>query len=117
VQQVDQRLSARAQWRELSRFYESLQQLDLTLSDYQLRQAELYINHGDASLGYELLRQLTSDPGVAAQATALLENTDISSGAAQRAEPHQRRDTDSVALGSLGSHYHLPLRLNDTLTV
>src|SRR5690606_17413549 len=39
------------------------------------------------------------------------------SGAAQRAEPHQRRDTDSVALGSLGSHYHLPLRLNDTLTV
>lgn len=115
VAEVDQSLASNGRWQELTRFYETLQQLDLTQPRYRLRQAELYLQQGDSYYGYELLERLASDPAVGAQATAMLEG-----GAAPAAprEPEPRQaSTDRIDLEAIGSHFHLPLRLNNRLDV
>lgn len=107
VQDVDQLLSRQTRWRDLLEFYETLELLDLTQPELQLRQAELYLARGEPEYGRALLRRLTAQPAVAARAQALLD------GAQPAAQPQQPAAKDAIALRMHGSHYHLPLRLND----
>jgi len=115
VQEVDQRLTDEHQWRPLIRFYETLQQLDLTRPEYQLRQAELYLERGESHYGYELLERLSANPAVAARVEALLQGTDPGTRATETAQ--RRTDSEALPLQSVGSHYHLPLRINNSLDV
>lgn len=115
VEQVDQDLSSNGRWQELTRFYETLQQLDLTRPRYRLRQAELYLQQGESYYGYELLERLANHPAVGAQASAMLED---GAPPVARREPEPRQtSTDRIALEAAGSHLHLPLRLNNRLDV
>ncbi|MDQ2078448.1 retropepsin-like aspartic protease [Marinimicrobium sp. ABcell2] len=114
VARVDDQLSAERRWRELSHFYETLQSLDLTEPRYQLRLAELYLQHGQQDLGHELLEHLSTNPAIAADVAALLKGA--GRPPRERVASTEPR-TDSFALTAIGSHFHLPLRLNRTTDV
>ena len=105
VHEVDQTLTLNSRWHDLISFYETLQLLDLTKPRYLLRQAELYLAHGESVYGRDLLQQLTATPSVSDQAAALLE-------ASSPVQASAESTRHSVTLGMLGSHYHLPVGLN-----
>ena len=111
VQETDERLVSQQEWRQLISFYETLELLDLTQPQYQLRQAELYMSHGERDYGRDLLTRLSSVPSVAAKAASLLHTSRPDAGegsaAARRSEA-----ADAIPLQVVGSHYYLPLGLN-----
>lgn len=111
VQQVDQLLGGQGRWRDLISFYETLELLDLIQPEFQLRLAELYLARGEPEYGRNLLRRLTTNPAVATRAEAML------AGVRPQARPQPTTAQDTVALGLIGSHYHLPLRLNNAADV
>ncbi len=112
VADTDALLANQNRWSQLISFYENLELLDLTQPQFQLRQAELYIAHGEPLYGHQLLQRLAGVPSVAAQATALMEDASASPTPSRDSEPR-----DAVALETVGSHYHLPLQLNGTAPV
>jgi clan AA aspartic protease (TIGR02281 family) len=114
VATVDAQLSGERRWRELSHFYEHLESLGLTEPRYQLRQAQVYLDHGRRDLGYELLERLSTNPAVAAEVAALRKGAATPKReAVAQSEPR----TDSFPLTTVGSHFHLPLRLNRSTDV
>lgn len=114
VTSVDAQLAGQNRWRELSYFYENLDSLDLSAPRYQLRLAELYLEHGQPALGHQLLERLSAVPAVAAQAAELRKRRgDAHREPASTAEAH----IDALALSAIGQHFYLPLRLNRTTDV
>lgn len=118
VQEADQLLAEKNQLQQLITFYETLGSLGLTQPHYQLRLAELHLSLGEVAYARNLLTRLTREPAVAAQANALLEKARSGHvAAAEQAESGRQQTTDSVALAVAGSHYHLPLRVNNAADV
>jgi predicted aspartyl protease len=111
VQETDERLVSQQKWRQLISFYETLELLDLTQPPYQLRQAELYMSHGEWDYGRDLLTRLSSVPSVAAKAASLLRDSrpDVRQDSAEVQRSHT---ADAIPLQVVGSHYYLPLGLN-----
>ncbi len=108
VHAMDQQLAAEQRWQTLISFYETLEQLDLSRAPEQLRLGQLYLTHGEPVAGRSLLERLTGHPTVGAQATALLNNTSVSSQAERQPPP----PVGSIPLEAIGSHYSLPLTLD-----
>ncbi len=109
VQQADDQLTSQSRWQTLIGFYETLDQLDLGGVEQQLRLGELHLRHGEPGYGQTLLNELASHPDVGARATALLNNTQPPPVAERRAPP----PVGSISLDTVGSHYLLPLGLDD----
>lgn len=109
VEQVDDQLASQSRWQTLIGFYETLDQLDLGGSEQRLRLGELHLRHGELYYGQTLLSELASHPGVGARATALLNNTQPPPVAERRPPP----PVGSIPLDTIGSHYLLPLGLDN----
>ncbi len=109
VQQVDDQLAIQSRWQTLLGFYETLAQMDLGDAEQRLRLGELHLRHGEPGYGRTLLNELASHPGVGARATALLNNTQPPPVAERPAPP----PVGSIPLDTIGSHYLLPLGLDN----
>lgn len=109
VRQVDDQLVGAQRWQSLLGFYETLEQLDLGGAEQRLRLGELHLHHGDATYGRSLLDALTSHTTLGARATALLNHTTPPPVAERRPPP----PVGSIELDTVGSHYLLPLRLDN----
>ncbi len=109
VQDVDDQLAIQSRWQTLIGFYETLDQLDLGGAEQQLRLGELHLRHGEPGYGQTLLNELASHPAIGTRATALLNNTQPPPVAERRSPP----PVGSIALDTRGSHYLLPLVLDN----
>lgn len=108
VSKTDTQFAEQQRWVELLSFYQFLVSVDLASPPHLLRMATVYLQLGDQLSAASLLRALTSDENIGADARALL-------GALNKqdeppAAPVPR--AESVALVRYRNHYIAPVLLN-----
>lgn len=108
VEAADRQLAGQERGQTLIGFYQTLAQLDLARPADRVRLAELHLRHGDTDRARSLLTPLAEHPQLGARARSLLNDPAPARSSAPAAPP-----ADRLSLTQVGSHYALPLTLDE----
>ena len=101
VSEMDKYLSGKNAWFDLQRFYEKLEEVDLTENKHRFRLAEIYLLNGETHRATEKLALLGQNPTWKKKARELLTTSNTEKPRSQTAY------SETIALAKRGSHYHV----------